>query len=178
MANNGPNGVGRPGAPTDAAERHLVVFQLGNELFGVDIGRVREIITMQPITRVPQAPEFVEGIINLRGRVIPVIDLRIRFGLSKGEANRATRVVVVEVGGEIVGMIVDAVSEVLRVGAEAVESRPAGTGHGQDLAKDVVKLPDRLIILLDVSCLTNDAQVPESRPEAAENDALAAPARA
>lgn len=178
MAQNGPNGAGRSGAATTEAERHLVVFQLGNELFGVDIARVREIITLQPITRVPQAPEFVEGIINLRGRVIPVIDLRVRFALPKREATRATRIVVVEVEGEIVGMIVDAVSEVLRVGEEAVESRPAGTGHGQDLAKDVVKLPDRLIILLDVTYLVSQSQVGESGPEAAGNDDLAVPARA
>src|SRR3982074_3688186 len=85
-------------------ERQLVVFQLGAELYGVEIARVHEIIRLQTVTRVPRAPSFVEGVINLRGKVIPVVDLRRRFGLPTAETTRATRTVVVEIGGQVVGI--------------------------------------------------------------------------
>src|SRR5713226_686519 len=93
-------------------EQQLVVFQLGAELYGVEIARVHEIIRLQTVTRVPHAPAFVEGVINLRGKVIPVVDLRRRFGLPLADHTRATRTVVVEIGDQVGGIIVDSVSEV------------------------------------------------------------------
>src|SRR5690348_1278092 len=111
--------------PTDPAtagdEQQLVVFQLGAELYGVEIARVHEIIRLQTVTRVPRAPAFVEGVINLRGKVIPVVDLRRRFGLPMAEHTRSSRIVVVEIGEQVVGVVVDAVSEVLRVNGATVE---------------------------------------------------------
>src|SRR5260221_11419095 len=109
------------GPATSGEERQLVVFQLGAELYGVDIARVHEIIRLQTITRVPRAPSFVEGVINLRGKVIPVVDLRRRFGLPLADHTRATRTVVVEIGDQVVGIIVDSVSEVLRVSTATIE---------------------------------------------------------
>src|SRR3990172_1896858 len=93
-------------------EQHqLVVFEVSNESFGIDINAVQEIIRVQAITDVPKAPAHVKGIINLRGKVIPVLDLRGKFGLPQTDETKATRIVVVEVAGTTVGMIVDGVSE-------------------------------------------------------------------
>src|SRR6185437_12177150 len=102
-------------------ELQLVVFQLGVELYGVEIACVHEIVRMQSITRVPRAPAFVEGVINLRGKVIPVIDLRHRFHLPAAAHTRASRIVVVEIGDQVVGLVVDGVSEVLQVNTTLIE---------------------------------------------------------
>ena len=101
-----------------AAERQLVVFSLAGEAYGVDIEAVREIIRMEEITQVPNAPEFVEGVINLRGMVCPVLDLRKRLGVDVSETTNESRIVVVEIDGEQVGLIVDEVTQVLRIGSE------------------------------------------------------------
>ena len=104
------------------------------------------------LTRVPRSPDFVEGVINLRGRVIPVLDLRKRFGLPDAEDTSATRIIVVEVEGVTVGLKVDGVSEVLRINADTVEPPPAlVTNIESDYIKGVGKLDNRLLILLDVS---------------------------
>jgi len=132
-------------------ERQLVVFQLGGELYGVEISRVHEIIRLQTVTRVPRAPAFVEGVINLRGKVIPVVDLRRRFGLPSAEHTRASRIVVVEIGDQVVGIIVDGVSEVLRIGESTVEPpSPVVAGIDSEHIHGIAKLPDRLVILLDL----------------------------
>lgn len=132
-------------------ERQLVVFQLGGETYGVDINWVHEIIRMQAITRLPRTPHFIEGVINLRGRIIPVIDLRKRFGLPLGEETQNSRIMVVELAGVTVGMIVDAVSEVLRLPAESIEPPPP-VMQGIDTAylQGVGKWEERLVILLDL----------------------------
>lgn len=131
-------------------EEQLVVFRLADEYYGVDIGTVQEIIAWQPVTRVPRAPQFVEGIINLRGSVIPVIDLRKRFGLRQAEVGQQTRIVVVEVGELVVGLVVDGVSEVLRVPAERTEQPSAViSGVDTEFIRGVAKTDERLIILLD-----------------------------
>lgn len=133
-------------------EEQLVVFQLGNETYGVDIAIVREIIRMQSITPVPRTPDFVEGVINLRGKVIPVIDLHKRFELPCGDETNDTRIIVVEVGEITVGMIVDSVSEVLRIASESIDPPPHVISSGVNTAylRGVGKLEDRLIILLDL----------------------------
>src|SRR5713101_5908365 len=132
-------------------ERQLVVFQLGAELYGVEISRVHEIIRLQTVTRVPRSPSFVEGVINLRGKVISVVDLRRRFGLPTAEHTRATRIVVVEIGDQVVGIIVDSVSEVLRVNTSTVEPpSPVVAGIDSEYLHGIAKLPERLVILLDL----------------------------
>ena len=139
------------GPAASGEERQLVVFQLGAELYGVDIARVHEIIRLQSITRVPRAPSFVEGVINLRGKVIPVVDLRRRFGLPTSEHTRATRTVVVEIGDQVVGIIVDSVSEVLRVSVSTIEPpSPVVAGIDSEYLHGIAKLPERLVILLDL----------------------------
>jgi purine-binding chemotaxis protein CheW len=129
----------------------LVTFRLGNEEFSLDILRVQEIIRHMELTRVPRTPDFVDGVINLRGRVIPVLDLRKRFGLPSDAKTNETRIIVVDVDNKTVGLKVDAVSEVLRLPADTVEPAPAiVTGAESDYIKGVGKLDGRLLILLDV----------------------------
>ena len=146
----------------DAKEMlQLVSFKLGDEEFGVDILQVQEIIRMQNITRVPNAPHFVEGVINLRGKVIPIIDLRKRFDLGTHEADKNTRIVVVKINDIVVGLVVDEVSEVLRIPADTVEPPPPIiAGIESDYIKGVGKLDGgRLLILLDLNkILTKEEQ--------------------
>ncbi len=132
-------------------EQQLVVFDLAGEHYGVDIAAVEGIIKLQAITTVPHAPAFVEGVTNLRGKVLPVIDLRKRFGLSQAQATRDSRIVVVEMNGATVGMVVDGVSEVLRVSAEAVEPpSPIVTTVDSAFIRGIAKVGERLVILLDL----------------------------
>ncbi len=129
----------------------LVSFRVGDEEFAVDILKVHEINRMLDVTRVPNAPEHIEGVINLRGKVIPVIDLRSRFGMAKKEKDKNTRIVVVEVSGKIVGFVVDAVREVLRIPKSITEPTPKmATNVATDYITAVGKLDDRLLILLDL----------------------------
>jgi purine-binding chemotaxis protein CheW len=130
----------------------LVSFKIGNEEFGVDILKVQEINKMVPITKVPNSPPFVEGVINLRGKVIPIIDLRTRLGMVKIEQNKDTRIIVVDVESKIIGFIVDSVSEVLRVPASITEAPPEiVSGVDSEFIKSVGKLEDRLLILIDLN---------------------------
>ncbi|MCX5689882.1 MAG: chemotaxis protein CheW [Planctomycetota bacterium] len=139
----------------DASDQlQLVTFEVGSEQFAIDILSVQEINRMMQITRVPQSPDCLEGVINLRGRIIPVIDLRKRFGLSKAECNEDSRIVVVEVVGRVLGFIVDRVNEVLRVDNSIVDAAPAmTTSVERDYIRGVAKLENRLVILLDLARL-------------------------
>ncbi len=151
-------------------ENQLVIFNLADENYGVNIADVDGIVKMQPITTVPHAPNFVEGITNLRGEVLPVIDLRKRFGLPQGDTSKDTRIINVEVDGAKVGMVVDAVSEVLRVSEGDIEPpspivttihstfitgiAKVGSAQGADVAQGVdngAGDSGRLIILLDLA---------------------------
>ena len=132
-------------------ERQLVVFDLASEVYGVDISTVREIIRMQEITRMPRTQAYVEGVINLRGKVTPVVDLRKRFGLDDAEERQHRRIVVVDTGERSMGFVVDAVSEVLRVPAGSIEPPSSVVmSADSDYLVGIVKLPDRLISLLDL----------------------------
>ena len=140
-------------------ERQLVVFDLASEAYGVDIGAVREIIRLQEITRVPSTPEFVEGIINLRGKVIPVVDLRRRFGLPIGEQTKESRIVVVDIGGRDTGVMVDAVAEVLRIASSSVEPTSSViTTSDSGYLLGIAKVEDRLIILLDLESVLSEEE--------------------
>jgi len=129
----------------------LVSFCIGDEEYGVDILRVQEINRTMEVTRVPNAPSYVEGVINLRGRVIPVVDLRARFGMPRKEWDKNTRIVVVELRGVTVGFVVDSVNEVLRIPRNVTEPPPGlATGANAEYITGVGKLEDRLLILLDL----------------------------
>lgn len=140
-------------------EEQLVVFNLLNETYGVDISTVREIIRLQTITEVPKTPEFVEGVINLRGKVIPVIDLHKRFDLPKSEETSHSRIMVVEVDDITVGMIVDSVSEVIRIPTDCIDPPPPViSGVDSVFLRGVGKLEDRLIILLDLAQVLHEKE--------------------
>jgi purine-binding chemotaxis protein CheW len=141
-------------------ERQLVVFELGEENFGVDISSVESIIKMQELTKVPHSPTFVEGVTNLRGIVLPVLDLRKRFGLPKADGTKDTRIVVTNVDGIKVGMIVDSVSEVLTIPDSVIESTPAMISSVDTaFITGIAKLDNRLVILLDLTrVLTSNEQ--------------------
>ena len=128
----------------------LVSFNIGQEEFGLDIQRIQEINRMVDITRVPNSPVFVSGVINLRGKVIPIIDLRKRFGFPPKENDKNTRIIVVELGETVVGFIVDAVQEVIRIPKSITEPPPLiVAGIGSEYITAVAKLENRLLILLD-----------------------------
>jgi purine-binding chemotaxis protein CheW len=159
------------GTPEARASREpkllqLVTFRLGEEEYALDILTVREINRMMEITRVPRAPDFIEGVVNLRGNVIPVLDLRKRFGLPPRERDKATRIIVTEVGTRVVGFIVDMVKEVLRIRSDTVEPPGEITGVDAEYILGVGKVEDRLLILLDVDkVLTRkEKQVLEDKP--------------
>lgn len=131
--------------------RQFVSFVVGGEEFGVNILTVQEIIRPVDITRVPHAPDFVEGVINLRGRILPVIDLRTRFGFPERDRDEDTRIVVVEMEDQVIGFMADSVREVLRVDATTIEPAPElAVGIDAHYLRGVAKLEDRLLILLDL----------------------------
>jgi purine-binding chemotaxis protein CheW len=148
-----------------------VLFDLGGEVYGVDIAAVHEIIRMQPITRVPKAPFYVEGVINLRGKVIPVVDMRKRFGLAKVEQTKDNRIVVVDSSGQNIGIIVDAVTEVLRIPADSVET-PSEiiTTTDSDYLLGIAKRDDTMIILLDLDKVLSMAVIDTSSQEIITNE--------
>ena len=143
-----------------ATEEQLVAFELADEVYGVEIARVQEIIRMTEITKLPRAPHFVEGVINLRGRVIPVVDMKKRFDLKQTERTESGRIVVVDMGDHTIGMVVDGVSEVLRVPASAIEPpSPVVMTAQSDYIRGIAKQDGRLIILLSLDkILAKDEQ--------------------
>lgn len=130
----------------------LVTFRLVEEDFGVPILDVREIILMTDITPVPRAPEFVEGVINLRGQIIPIADLRKRFNLGESQRDAQSRIVVVEVENHVLGLIVDAVSEVLRISSSKISAPPAlvASGIGAEYIKGIANEDGKLTVLIDL----------------------------
>ena len=140
-------------------DRQIVAFSLGSETYGVDISQVGEIIPIQKIVPVPRAPEFVEGIINLRGKVIPVLDLRKHFGFEKKERDEEQKIVLAESHGESIGVIVDSVSSVLRIQEDSIEP-PASVikGEGVDYIAGICKMNSSLIVLLDLTRIISDAE--------------------
>ena len=144
----------------DGADRtlQLVSFRLAEEEYGIEISRVREIILVGEITEVPQTPPYVKGLINLRSTVIPIVDLKLRFGLPETEQTDDTRIVVVDVGGKTIGVIVDAVNEVLRISRDQIAPPPQAVqgNAGDDYVTGLAKVNDRLLILLDIEKIMFD----------------------
>lgn len=147
----------------DSLAGKYLTFILDNEEYGIALLKVKEIIGMMPITSVPQTPEYVKGVINLRGKVIPVTDLRLRFEMLAAEYNERTCIIVVEIQGEEttiqVGIVVDAVSEVMNIKAEEVEEAPSfGTKVETDYILGMANMEGQVKILLDIDrVLTSEA---------------------
>jgi purine-binding chemotaxis protein CheW len=152
---------------------HIVGFRIGNETYGIRIGAVREIVRVPEITAVPSAPDLIEGVINLRGKIIPVMDLRKRFGQTEIISDKKNRILVVELENKLIGLIVNAASEVLKIPPSEVDSPGSVFAEGESsYVTGVGKLKGRLIILLDIAKLL---QRPEYKrlEEAAEPVATA-----
>ncbi|MBX6394189.1 MAG: chemotaxis protein CheW [Alicyclobacillaceae bacterium] len=141
-------------------EVKVIVFRLGSEEYGVEVYQVLSIERMQKITRVPRTPAFVKGVINLRGVVTPVIDLRARFGLPEVEYTEETRIVVVSVNDMEVGLIVDAANDVIDVPLNRIDPPPAVVGGVKaDYLRGVAKLDNRLLVLLNLDRVLNAQEV-------------------
>jgi purine-binding chemotaxis protein CheW len=143
-------------------DKHLT-FMLASETYGLEILRVAEIVGLMPVTRVPRLPRFVAGVINLRGRVIPVVDLRLAFGLPTAELGERTCIVIAQIVREgvmqTVGLIVDEVSEVLDMPVDAIEATPDfGTSVDTSFVKGVGRVADRVILLLDIDRALSGSQ--------------------
>lgn len=130
----------------------LVIFKLGTEEFGVDIMQVQEIIRMPEITRIPKSPEYIKGVINLRGKIIVVMDLDSRFRMNSNELTDESRIIVVDIDGTVVGMVVDSVSEVIRMSGANVDATPEIISQKieAEYLKGVGKIDDRMLILLNL----------------------------
>lgn len=137
----------------------LVSFMLADEEYGVEVLKVREIIRMPTITKMPNTPSYVEGVINLRGKVIPIISMRKRFGLMESEHNSQTRIMVMDVAGSLTGFVVDAVSEVIRIHSSEIQPPPTmvvSGGIGQEFLTGVFNHAERLLIIMDVDRMFTD----------------------
>ncbi|KAF1080259.1 MAG: Positive regulator of CheA protein activity (CheW) [Candidatus Rifleibacterium amylolyticum] len=141
--------------PSIRQEIQVVGFYLGEDEYAVYIHKVREIYAMTEIRKVPKAPQFVEGVINLRGNIVPIIDLRKRFDLAANESKQAAKILIVELGKNQVGMIVDNVSEVMKFYTDEIEKAPPmfSSNISSQYVQGVAKLGEKLIILLDVEKL-------------------------
>ncbi len=150
-------------------EGKYLTFVLSDEEYGIEILKVREIIGLMDITSVPQTPDYMKGVINLRGKVIPVIDLRLKFSMPEQEHTQETCTIVVEVGNTLIGIIVDSVSEVSDIGSEEIQETP---NLGQNIDTNFImcmgKLKEKLIILLDIDKVLSAEEL-EMVEEIAEN---------
>jgi len=149
-------------------ELHIVGFQVGRETYGVPITSLHEIVRVPEITAVPDAPDYLEGVINLRGKIVSVMDLRKRFGDKEASVKKNNRILVVEHSGRLAGLIVDSASEVLKIPADAVEAPPAVFQEGGlNCVTGLGKVGGRLVVLLDMNKLLAPASL-EAKPETAE----------
>jgi purine-binding chemotaxis protein CheW len=163
-------------------ELHIVGFQVGRETYGVPITSLHEIVRVPEITAVPDAPDYLEGVINLRGKIVSVMDLRKRFGQKQVALKKQNRILVVEHGGRLAGLIVDSASEVLKIPADAVEAPPAAFQEGGlNCVTGLGKVPGRLVVLLDMSKLLAPGSLQEKsesgEKKAANGEARGATAR-
>ncbi len=145
---------------TSAVEGKFLTFVLGDEIYGIEILKAREIIGFMDITTVPQTPDYMKGVINLRGKVIPVIDLRMKFSMPEEAHTQETCVIVVEVNSTSIGIIVDSVSEVSDIGGGEIENAPK---FGQNIDTSFImglgKVKDKIIILLDIDAILSSDEL-------------------
>jgi purine-binding chemotaxis protein CheW len=159
-----------------SAELHIVGFRVGRETYGVPIATLHEIVRVPEITAVPDAPDYMEGVINLRGKIVSVIDLRKRFGEKAVAPRRENRILVVEHNGRLSGLIVDSATEVLKIPSSDVEASPAGFEEGNlNCVSGLGKYGGRLIVLLDMSKLLEFTKTSRQKSPAPETKAAPSP---
>ncbi len=143
-----------------ALDGKFLTFVLGDEIYGIEILKAREIIGLMDITTVPQTPDYMKGVINLRGKVIPVIDLRMKFSMLENEHTKETCVIVVEVNGTSIGLIVDSVSEVADIDGAEIEDAPNfGQGIDSSFIMGLGKVKEKIIIMLDIDSVLSTAEL-------------------
>jgi purine-binding chemotaxis protein CheW len=149
-------------------ERQMVIFTLGAEEFGVDIGEVREIIRMEPITKIPHTPPYILGVINLRGGIIVVVDLGLKLSIEHRREDKNTRIIVIQAGGMTIGMVVDSATEVLRIRESQIQPAPAIITEKiqGDYIEGVGVLGERLLILLDLRKVLETREIEELKKTA------------
>ena len=161
----------RPGRPGGK----FLTFFLGSEEYGLEILKVHEIIGMMPITRVPRTPQFIRGVINLRGKVIPVVDLRLKFAMESKDQTEETCIIVVQAQGVEMGIIVDKVSEVLDIAGKDIDDAPYfGPDVNTDYLLGIGKAAERVKLLLDIDQVLSSQEVIDVRSVAAANETAAA----
>ncbi len=145
---------------TKVTEGRFLTFVLNSEVYGIEILKVREIIGLMDITNVPQTPDYMRGVINLRGKVIPVIDLRLKFSMPEDEHTQETCTIVVEVDNTSIGIIVDKVSEVMEIKGEEIEGTPQfGQGIDTNFIMGLGKTKDTIVILLDIAKVLSEEEL-------------------
>ncbi len=143
-----------PGAGSASTTHQFVGFRLGGEDYAIAITKIQEIIVMKPITRIPQVPGFIEGLINLRGSVIPVVNLRTLFGLEHRDLDDETRTIIVNVGDRTIGYIVDEVTQVMRIASEQIQPAPVSiTSVSKQHIAGLAQIEDRLLVILEIERL-------------------------
>jgi purine-binding chemotaxis protein CheW len=146
-------------APVTASQEFLT-FTLGAEEYGIDILKVQEIRGYDSVTRIANTPEFIRGVINLRGHIVPIVDLRVRFGLSEPRYDAFTVVIILNIGSRIVGVVVDSVSDVMTLRREQIRPAPEFSSTlGTEYLLGLGALDDRMIILVDIACLLESADM-------------------
>ncbi|KFI07428.1 chemotaxis protein CheW [Massilia sp. BSC265] len=137
----------------------VLAFRLGEEEYGVDILKIQEIRGHDPVTRIANAPDFIEGVVNLRGIIVPIVDLRLRFGITPA-ANQPRVVVILNVLGRVIGMVVDSVSDVVRLGPDDIRPAPEmGSSFGADFLLGLGTIDERMLILLDIEGLMSSSEL-------------------
>ena len=148
------------GTAHDGAGNEFLAFTLGSEEYGIDILKVQEIRGYENVTRIANAPDFIKGVINLRGIIIPVVDMRIKFNLGTPVYDQFTVVIILNIGGRIVGMVVDSVSDVTTLQPEQIRPAPQmGTALNTDYLIGLGTLEERMLILLDIERLMSSAEM-------------------
>ncbi|MHB1354305.1 MAG: chemotaxis protein CheW [Thiobacillus sp.] len=151
-----------PSAPTEAEGdgNEYLAFTLGREEYGIDILRVQEIRGYEPVTRIANSPAFIKGVVNLRGTIVPVVDMRIKFNLGEPSYDQFTVVIILNIGGRVVGMVVDSVSDVMTLSAEQIKPAPEiGTVFDTDYLIGLGTVGERMLILVDIDRLMSGGEM-------------------
>jgi purine-binding chemotaxis protein CheW len=144
----------------DIAGHEFLAFTLGKEEYGIDILKVQEIRGYETVTRIANAPEFIKGVVNLRGIIVPIVDMRIKFHLGEPTYDQFTVVIILNIGGRVVGMVVDSVSDVITLSAEQIKPAPEmGTALNTDYLIGLGTIDERMLILVDIDKLMSSAEM-------------------
>ena len=150
----------QPGASTGAGRLEVVTFKLGEEEYGIDIQKVQELRGYDAVTRIANAPEYIKGVVNLRGIIVPIIDMRVKFNLGTPSYDQFTVVIVLNIAGRVVGMVVDSVSDVITLGAEQIKPAPEmGAALDTDYLIGLGTLEERMLILVDIDRLMSSEEM-------------------